>query len=137
QWWERLTVVGIDLRDPRQVLGLTEQLRAEGRPPDILVNNAAQTLRPPPESYARLTTGEQAALSAADRRAITHAPGCWPSTGTAQLPAGAASWPAPVDEAGAVPDPAPASSRSAALRSPEPTRVVGVPVINSPPPARC
>ncbi|MEH6379362.1 SDR family NAD(P)-dependent oxidoreductase, partial [Streptomyces sp. KLMMK] len=47
-WRDRLTVIGIDLRDPRQVLGLCERLRDEGRPLDILVNNAAQTIRRPP-----------------------------------------------------------------------------------------
>ncbi|MFD7322918.1 SDR family NAD(P)-dependent oxidoreductase [Streptomyces sp. NPDC059875] len=62
QWLDRLTVVAIDLRDPRQVLGLCEQLRADGRPLDILVNNAAQTIRRPPESYALLAAGERKAL---------------------------------------------------------------------------
>lgn len=47
---DRLTVVGIDLRDPRQVLGLCQELRDEGRPLDILVNNAAQTVRRQPAS---------------------------------------------------------------------------------------
>jgi NAD(P)-dependent dehydrogenase (short-subunit alcohol dehydrogenase family) len=62
RWLDRLTVVAIDLRDPRQVLGLCERLRAEGRPLDILVNNAAQTIRRPPESYALLAAGERKAL---------------------------------------------------------------------------
>ncbi|MFG2212983.1 SDR family NAD(P)-dependent oxidoreductase [Streptomyces sp. NPDC048638] len=58
-WLDRLTVVGIDLRDPRQVLGLCQSLREEGRPLDILVNNAAQTIRRPPASYALLAAGER------------------------------------------------------------------------------
>ncbi|MET9433822.1 SDR family oxidoreductase [Streptomyces sp. NPDC006551] len=62
RWLERLTVVAIDLRDPRQVLGLCERLLTDGRPLDILVNNAAQTIRRPPESYALLAAGERAAL---------------------------------------------------------------------------
>jgi short chain dehydrogenase len=48
RWLDRLTVLGIDLRDPRQLLGLAESLRADGKPLDILVNNAAQTVRRPP-----------------------------------------------------------------------------------------
>ncbi|WP_078860005.1 SDR family NAD(P)-dependent oxidoreductase [Streptomyces rubellomurinus] len=135
QWWERLTVVGIDLRDPRQVLGLTEQLRAEGRPLDILVNNAAQTLRRPPESYALLTAGEQGALSAADRRAITHAPGFRPATGTAQLAAGAGSLLDLADEAGLLPDLAPANSWSATLGSLDPAEVLEVQLVNALAPA--
>ncbi|MBT2441366.1 SDR family oxidoreductase [Streptomyces sp. ISL-36] len=62
RWMDRLTVVAIDLRDPRQVLGLCERLRADGRPLDVLVNNAAQTIRRPPESYALLAAGERKAL---------------------------------------------------------------------------
>ncbi|MGW4894605.1 SDR family NAD(P)-dependent oxidoreductase [Kitasatospora sp. NPDC004240] len=87
-WWPRLTVVGIDLRDPRQVLGLSERLRAEGRPLDILVNNAAQTLRRPPESYALLAAGEHTELPAADAGTVTHAPGFRP------MPALSPAWPA-------------------------------------------
>ncbi|MER7177751.1 SDR family NAD(P)-dependent oxidoreductase, partial [Streptomyces mesophilus] len=71
QWLDRLTVVAVDLRDPRQVLGLCERLRADGTPLDILVNNAAQTVRRPPESYAVLSAGETDQLP----------PGAWPAPG--------------------------------------------------------
>ena len=36
---DRLTIVGIDLRDPTQVVALTEEV-ASGGPLDILINNA-------------------------------------------------------------------------------------------------
>ncbi|MBD0695021.1 short-chain dehydrogenase [Streptomyces sp. CBMA123] len=135
QWWERLTVVGIDLRDPRQVLGLTEQLRTDGRPLDILVNNAAQTLRRPPESYALLAAGESTALPGADRRAVTHAPGFRPLTDLAQLPSGAGSLLDLTDEAGLLPDLAPANSWSTTLGSLDPAEVLETQLVNALAPA--
>ncbi|MFF7989620.1 SDR family NAD(P)-dependent oxidoreductase [Kitasatospora xanthocidica] len=168
QWWDRLTVVGIDLRDPRQVLGLTEQFRTEGRPLDILVNNAAQTLRRPPESYALLAAGEQEALPAADCRAISHAPGFLPAATHSQLVPGAGSptgiggfggidslaeftgsggFEGPggpggpgglsirTDEAGLLPDLAPANSWSATLGSLDPSEVLEVQLVNALAPA--
>src|SRR5689334_13515491 len=42
-WLHRLKVVGIDLRDPGQVMHLADTVAAEGHL-DILVNNAAQTV---------------------------------------------------------------------------------------------
>ncbi|MFD8787625.1 SDR family NAD(P)-dependent oxidoreductase [Kitasatospora sp. NPDC059599] len=144
QWWERLSVVGIDLRDPRQVLGLTERFRADGRPLDILVNNAAQTLRRPPESYALLAAGERDALPAADRRAISHAPGFRPSAPGARLTSGAASLigtggpgepSGGTDEAGLLPDLAPANSWSATLGSLDPAEVLETQLVNALAPA--
>ncbi|MFI6157591.1 SDR family NAD(P)-dependent oxidoreductase [Kitasatospora sp. NPDC051170] len=134
QWFDRLTVVGIDLRDPRQVLGLTEQLRAEARPLDILVNNAAQTLRRPPESYALLAAGEQGALPAAERRAIEHAPGFRPLTGAAPLPSGA-GLDLLTDEAGLLPDLSSSNSWSATLGSLDPSEVLEVQLVNALAPA--
>jgi len=58
EWLHRLRVVGIDLRDPAQVIGLADTVAAEG-PLDILVNNAAQTVRRSPGSYAALIEAEQ------------------------------------------------------------------------------
>ncbi|MEV0999423.1 SDR family NAD(P)-dependent oxidoreductase [Nonomuraea sp. NPDC050202] len=58
RWWGRLSVAALDLRDPRQVVALTDRLLAEGAPIDILVNNAAQTLRRPAFSYAALAAAE-------------------------------------------------------------------------------
>ncbi len=56
-WLHRLRVVGIDLRDPAQVLGLVESV-AEAGPLDILINNAAQTVRRSPGAYAPLAAAE-------------------------------------------------------------------------------
>ncbi len=58
QWLHRLTVVGIDLRDPAQVVALADSVAAGG-PLDILINNAAQTVRRSPGAYAPLVEAEQ------------------------------------------------------------------------------
>jgi len=63
EWRHRLRVVGIDLRDPAQVIGLTDAMLAAG-PLDILINNAAQTVRRSPGAYAPLAEAELAPLPA-------------------------------------------------------------------------
>ena len=60
-WIHRLKVVGIDLRDPAQVIGLAENVAADG-PLDILINNATQTVRRSPGAYAPLVDAELAPL---------------------------------------------------------------------------
>lgn len=60
-WLHRLKVVGIDLRDPTQVLSLADDVAAAG-PLDILINNACQTVRRTPGAYAPLIEGESAPL---------------------------------------------------------------------------
>ncbi|WP_084764509.1 SDR family NAD(P)-dependent oxidoreductase [Knoellia subterranea] len=60
-WIDRLKVVGIDLRDPTQVVALADEVAAAG-PLDILINNAAQTVRRSPGSYSHLVDGEKVPL---------------------------------------------------------------------------
>ncbi|MEV6843119.1 SDR family NAD(P)-dependent oxidoreductase [Actinoplanes sp. NPDC051411] len=60
-WLHRLRVVGLDLRDPAQVSGLADAVAARG-PLDILINNAAQTVRRSPGSYAAIVAAEKEAL---------------------------------------------------------------------------
>ncbi|WP_062306591.1 SDR family NAD(P)-dependent oxidoreductase [Demequina subtropica] len=67
EWLHRLTVVGLDLRDPAQVVALADSVAAGG-PLDILINNAAQTVRRSPGAYAPLADAEEVPL----------APGLWP-----------------------------------------------------------
>lgn len=59
-WLHRLRVVGIDLRDPAQVVALADAVAEQG-PLDILINNAAQTVRRSPGSYAALVEAERSA----------------------------------------------------------------------------
>jgi NAD(P)-dependent dehydrogenase (short-subunit alcohol dehydrogenase family) len=60
-WLHRLRIVGIDLRDPAQVIALADSVAAAG-PLDILINNAAQTVRRSPGSYSHLVAAETAPL---------------------------------------------------------------------------
>lgn len=62
-WLHRLAVVGIDLRDPSQVVALADSVAAHG-PLDILINNAAQTVRRSPGAYSPLADAESAPLAA-------------------------------------------------------------------------
>ena len=60
-WIDRLKVVGIDLRDPTQVVALADDVAAEG-PLDVLVNNACQTVRRSPGAYSQLVDAESMPL---------------------------------------------------------------------------
>ncbi len=62
-WIDRLHIVGIDLRDPSQVIALADSVAARG-PLDILINNAAQTVRRSPGSYSLLADAEAQPLPA-------------------------------------------------------------------------
>ncbi|WP_232663454.1 SDR family NAD(P)-dependent oxidoreductase [Pseudonocardia sp. TRM90224] len=61
EWLHRLRVIGIDLRDPAQVAALADDVAKQG-PLDILINNAAQTVRRSPGAYAPLVEAERAPL---------------------------------------------------------------------------
>ncbi|MET7620087.1 SDR family NAD(P)-dependent oxidoreductase [Streptomyces sp. NPDC005408] len=65
EWIHRLKIVGIDLRDPAQVVALADSVAAEG-PLDILINNAAQTVRRSPGAYSELVAAESAPLPAGE-----------------------------------------------------------------------
>ncbi len=60
-WINRLKIVGIDLRDPAQVVALADEVAGDG-PLDILINNAAQTVRRSAGAYAPLVEAESAPL---------------------------------------------------------------------------
>ncbi|MFI8873884.1 SDR family NAD(P)-dependent oxidoreductase [Streptomyces sp. NPDC055243] len=146
KWLDRLTVLAVDLRDPRQVLGLCEVLRKEGEPLDILVNNAAQTVRRPPESYAALAAGESAELPAGARGAPGFRPMRTPEGSTATRDALALVLPESevlpepdvlraADEAGLLPDPSPENSWSARLGGLDPAEVLETQLVNALAPA--
>ncbi|WP_107418120.1 SDR family oxidoreductase [Streptomyces sp. CB03238] len=134
QWLERLTVVAIDLRDPRQVLGLCERLLADGRSLDILVNNAAQTIRRPPESYAALHAGERGELPGGVIAAPGYAPAL-PATSGGALALVLDGEDAETDEAGLLPDPAPHNSWSARLGELDPAELLETQLVNALAPA--
>lgn len=62
-WMERLRIVGIDLRDPAQVIALADDVAGQG-PLDVLVNNAAQTVKRSPGAYQWLADAENDPLPA-------------------------------------------------------------------------
>lgn len=68
-WLHRLRIVGIDLRDPAQVVALADSMIARGHL-DILINNAAQTVRRSAEAYALLADAERAPLPEGPRPEI-------------------------------------------------------------------
>jgi NAD(P)-dependent dehydrogenase (short-subunit alcohol dehydrogenase family) len=59
QWLHRLRVIGIDLRDPAQAIALADEVSSYGTL-DILINNAAQTVRRTAGAYAQLVAAESA-----------------------------------------------------------------------------
>jgi NAD(P)-dependent dehydrogenase (short-subunit alcohol dehydrogenase family) len=65
EWIDRLHIVGIDLRDPAQVVALADSVAARG-PLDILINNAAQTVRRSSGSYSLLAAAEAEPLPVGD-----------------------------------------------------------------------
>ncbi|MFJ3956618.1 SDR family NAD(P)-dependent oxidoreductase [Arthrobacter sp. NPDC090010] len=60
-WLHRLKIVGIDLRDPSQVISLADSVAAAG-PLDIIINNAAQTVRRSGNAYKPLVDAEDEPL---------------------------------------------------------------------------
>ncbi len=60
-WLYRLRIVGVDLRDPAQVIALADNVAEQGHL-DILINNAAQTVRRSPDAYAALIAAESTGL---------------------------------------------------------------------------
>ena len=89
EWLHRLKIVGIDLRDPAQVVALADSVSAEG-PLDILINNAAQTVRRSPRRTAQLVAAESAPLPAGELPA-SEVIGDFGSGAPAALPAASAA----------------------------------------------
>ncbi|CAM3965611.1 SDR family NAD(P)-dependent oxidoreductase [Kibdelosporangium persicum] len=121
---DRLHIVGIDLRDPRQVVGLTEKLRADGRPVDILINNAAQTVKRPAWSYAQLVQAESQDVPLG----IDAAPGF---DRTLPEPNALAVVLGDVDASGLMVDPSPVNSWTAKVGEIGPAEMLEVQLINA------
>lgn len=122
---DRLRIIGIDLRDPRQVVGLTEKLRADGQPLDILINNAAQTVKRPAWTYARLIEAE----ARESRLSIDAAPGFQPALPDPGLSAALSD--ALVDASGLMVDPSPDNSWTAKVGDIDPAEMLEVQLINA------
>ncbi|THV28734.1 SDR family NAD(P)-dependent oxidoreductase [Glycomyces paridis] len=135
-WADRLHIAALDLRDPRQVVALADRLLSDGRPLDALVNNAAQTLRRPPESYAALASAEAGSAAIGWRAPGFAVPG--PDTPSVEGPGVdlpsldlAVLDPAVLDPAGLVPDTAAANSWSAVLGGLDPAETLEAYLVNA------
>ncbi|GAA3469682.1 SDR family NAD(P)-dependent oxidoreductase [Nonomuraea roseola] len=108
-WKGRLRIIGLDLRDPRQVIALTDRLLEAGDPLDILVNNAAQTIRRPASSYAALAEGERPDAVPAFTEPVAGLP----------------------DVSGLLPDLSPANSWSARIGDVDPVELLETQLVNA------
>jgi NAD(P)-dependent dehydrogenase (short-subunit alcohol dehydrogenase family) len=61
-WGHRLEIFGLDLRHTPSVEAFCRELLATRTRLDFIVNNACQTVRRPPDFYAHMMAGENAAL---------------------------------------------------------------------------
>lgn len=94
-WLASLRIIGADLRDPRQVLDLAARLGEDGQAVDILINNAAQTVRRPGWAYRPLVAAEL--LAAGDGTPVETVAGYQPGVA---LPAWGTAIEAVADTAG-------------------------------------
>ena len=62
EWKDRLEIFGLDLRHTPSVEAFCRELLQTRDRLDFIVNNACQTVRRPPEFYAHMMAGENAAL---------------------------------------------------------------------------
>ena len=62
EWRDRLEVFGLDLRHTPSVEAYCQHLLATRERLDYIINNACQTVRRPPDFYAHMMQGENAAL---------------------------------------------------------------------------
>jgi NAD(P)-dependent dehydrogenase (short-subunit alcohol dehydrogenase family) len=137
RWLHRLQIVGIDLRNPAQVVALADSVAAQG-PLDILINNAAQTVRRSAQAYAALARAEAAELPAGPLPDVAEF-GQWtpePQALTAlALVAGSASPEriaagSAIDAGGLVPDLDPANSWSQKVDEVDPLELLEVQLCN-------
>ncbi|MGW4407864.1 SDR family NAD(P)-dependent oxidoreductase [Nonomuraea sp. NPDC004702] len=118
EWADRLTVTGMDLRDVPAVVRWCDEQVAAGEPLDILVNLAAQTVRPPAASYEALLAGEHTAELTAGQTPP-------PEEGAPDTAVSVA-----VDVAGLLPDPAPDNSWTRLVHEVDPVELLEVQLIN-------
>jgi NAD(P)-dependent dehydrogenase (short-subunit alcohol dehydrogenase family) len=129
KWLDRLTVTGLDLRDPRQVIELCDDLLAAGEPLDVLINNAAQTVRRPEASYAPLIAADRAAAAELRGGLRELAPiAGYHGAGADLVPQSTES---AVDENGLLPDPSARNSWSAELGGLDPVELLEVHLVNA------
>jgi NAD(P)-dependent dehydrogenase (short-subunit alcohol dehydrogenase family) len=127
-WLDRLRVIGLDLRDPAQVIGLADEVAAQG-PLDILVNNAAQTVRRSPEAYAHLAAAARAPLPGGPLPEMLTL-GRAPQEAAAALALTAVAGAAAVDAGGLLPDLHEHNSWSQVVHEVDPVELLEVQLCN-------
>ena len=127
-WLDRLRVIGLDLRDPAQVIGLADEVAAQG-PLDILVNNAAQTVRRSPEAYAHLAAAASAPLPGGPLPEMLTL-GRAPQEAAAALALTAVAGAAEVDAGGLLPDLHEHNSWSQVVHEVDPVELLEVQLCN-------
>lgn len=63
EWKERLLVYGLDLKNKDSIYEFCNLIKERFQRLDILINNAAQTVRKPPAAYTGLIADEKADLN--------------------------------------------------------------------------
>ncbi len=124
---DRRTIVGLDFLDLRGVLAWIDQRLQSGEPLDILINNAAQTIRRPADYYARLAAAEQGVL-------LPPPPIPCPERSLAPLhlgPGSALRWSDATDEEGQPLDLRPRNSWILAAGEVDPVELAEVHVVNA------
>ena len=126
-WLDRLDIVGVDLRQPGQVVALANAVAADG-PLDILINNAAQTVRRSPDAYALLVAGEAEPLlpEAPTVRELGAAHELHPGTTLALTSRSAA-----IDAGGLIPDEVDHNSWTQRVEEIDPVEMVEVQLCNT------
>lgn len=71
EWWNRLSIYAMDFRDVQSVVAFTDHLTSSGIVIDILINNAAQTIRRPAAWYAPLVEQETSLAKHGDSKLIS------------------------------------------------------------------
>ncbi|MEV6630807.1 SDR family NAD(P)-dependent oxidoreductase [Actinoplanes sp. NPDC051470] len=128
-WSSSPRIIGADLRDPRQVLDLAQRLSDGGRTLDILVNNAAQTVRRPDWAYQPLVAAELLAGKAVETVA-GYRPGAAPPEWSAALETAGSELAAVTDATGALAVGGAHNSWSARLGEIDPVELLEVQLVN-------
>jgi NAD(P)-dependent dehydrogenase (short-subunit alcohol dehydrogenase family) len=125
-WIDRLEIVGADLRQPGQVVALADAVAADG-PLDILINNAAQTVRRSHDAYALLVAGEAETLPGAPQvRELGAAHDLHPGTTLALAARGTA-----IDAGGLIPDEVDHNSWTQRVEEIDPVEMLEVQLCNT------
>jgi NAD(P)-dependent dehydrogenase (short-subunit alcohol dehydrogenase family) len=135
QWKDRLKLYALDLRDLRAVCAFADHLRQLPSGLDILINNAAQTIRRPPNYYQPLVEREADPACMLPREAQHLLAAAIPpgAVGQELAPLASAAWPDDrgYDMLGRPLDPRPENSWTLPMEAVPPAELAEVMVVNA------